>query len=155
MISDVQNKMGRGLPINSLLILLMLKQERRADLKRLTKELHLTEARLKGSIERLIEAGLVETIGNGRGRAYMLSSKVYKVGDNSIGYVRQNDIERIRYEELTLQLAKKQGYVTRKNVTELLHVSEPQAYRLLAELAQKGKIELSGKGRYSKYLIQK
>lgn len=85
----------------------------------------------------------------------MLSSKVYKVGDNSIGYVRQNDIERIRYEELTLQLAKKQGYVTRKNVTDLLHVSEPQAYRLLAELAQKGMLELSGKGRYSKYLIQK
>ena len=155
MISDVQNKMGRGLPINSLLILLMLKQERRADLKRLAKELHLTEVRLKGSIERLIETGLVEAIGSGRGRAYMLSSKVYKVGDNSIGYVRQNDIERIRHEELTLQLAKKQGYVTRKNVTELLHVSEPQAYRLLAELAQKGKLELSGKGRYSKYLIQK
>lgn len=155
MISDVQNKMGRSLPIYSLLILLILKQERRSGLKLLSKELHLSEARLKGSIERLIEAGLVEAMGNGRGRAYMLSSKVYKVSDNSISYVGQNDIDSIRHEELALKLVKKQGYVTRKNITELLNISEPQAYRLLAALAQKGRLELFGKGRYSKYIIKK
>jgi ATP-dependent DNA helicase RecG len=85
----------------------------------------------------------------------MLSSKVYKWSDNSIGYVRQNDIDSIRHEELALKLAKKQGYVTRKNIAELFHVSEPQAYRLLAALTQKGDLELFGKGRYSKYIIQK
>ena len=57
---------------------------------------------------------------NGRVCAYILSAKVYKVSDNFIGYVRQNDIESIRYEELALKLTKKQGYITRNN-TRLTH----------------------------------
>lgn len=97
----------------------------------------MTEARIKASVERLIEAGLIEAIGTGRSRSYILSSKVYKISNNSIGYVMQKDIDSIRHEELALQLVKKQGYITRKYVIDLFRINEPQAYRLLAALAQK------------------
>lgn len=151
MVTELQTKMGRGLPIQSLLILSVMRDERRVDIPRLVESLHTTESRIKSSIERLIEAGLVEAIGSGRSRRYILSSKVYKASGDSIGYVRQKYIDPIRFEELILQLAKKQGYITRKNVIELLHVTEPQAYRLLSSISTKGKLRLEGKGRYSKY----
>lgn len=47
------------------------------------------------------------------------------------------------------------SYITRKNLTELLHINEPQAYRLLSALSKKGKLELVGKGRLAKYIMKK
>ena len=55
-----------------------------------------------------------------------------------VGYVRQTGIDSVKYEELVLKLANKQGgCVTRDNVCELLNVSESQAYRLLKKLVEK------------------
>lgn len=93
MISNEQNRIGRSLPINSLLILSFLRQERRLDIHRITKITHLDEFRARASIERLTEAGLVEARGSNRGRYYILSSKVYSDSKNLVGYIRQTDIE--------------------------------------------------------------
>lgn len=43
----------------------------------------------KANIEKLVERGLVEANGNGKSRMYMLSAKVYREQENSVGYVRQ------------------------------------------------------------------
>ena len=83
----------------------------------------------------------------------MLSSRVYKKDDNVIGYIRQTDIDQLRYEELIIKLAKEQGYVTRRNVAELLNLSPPQAYRIILKLKEKGLLELKGKGRHAKYIL--
>jgi ATP-dependent DNA helicase RecG len=155
MISDEQNRLGRSLPINSLLVLSSLRQERRLNIERIAEITNLNENRAKAVAERLAEAGLVEASGNNRGRFYILSSKIYKDNNNLIGYVRQTDIDKLRYPELIMKLTKKQGYITRKNVAELLHIAEPQAYRLLKKLADEDKIVLEGKGRHSKYILSK
>ena len=103
-------------------------------------------------MEKLIESGLVEATGNGKSRAYILSAKVYKEQDNVVGYVRQTGIDSVKYEELVLKLAKQQGgHVTRENVSELPNISNSQAYRVLKKLSDKGKLELVGKGRTSRY----
>lgn len=153
MISDEENRMGRMLPINSLLILSVLRLQRRASLREIADEIHVSETRTKANVEKLLESGLVEANGNGRGRTYMLSAKVYREQDNSVGYVRQTGIEQLRYEELILKLAKQQGYVTRENVRELLNLNYNQAYRVLKGLSKKGKLYLTGKGRAAKYKI--
>ena len=62
---------------------------------------------MKVVLETLVESGLVETLGNGRGRNYMLSSKAYGA-DNAAAYVRQKGIDEIRYPELVMELARKQ-----------------------------------------------
>ena len=107
---------------------------------------------MKVGVESLVESGLVEAKGFGRGRYYQLSPKVYKKNDNAVGYVRQTDIEKMRYEELVLKLVDEQGYITRANAVELFHLSPPQAYRVLQKLNENGKIKLVGKGKSAKYI---
>lgn len=154
MISNEENRTGRPLPIYSLLILSALQNEIRLDTHRLSEIINITKSRIKLNIERLIENGLIEAVGSGKSRAYILSAKVYREGDNAVGYVRQTGIDSIKYEELVLKLAREQkGVITRENVIELLNVSASQAYRILKKLACSGKLSLEGKGRGSKYKL--
>ena len=50
----------------------------------------------------------------------------------------------MRYKELILKLAKTKQIITRKDVIELLHVSGPQAYRLLKKLVDEGSLRCEG-----------
>mgnify|MGYP004628458133 CR=1 FL=1 len=52
-----------------------------------------------------------------------------------------------------MQLAQAKGEVTRADVVELLHVTPPQAYRILQKLKDVGKLSLKGKGAGAKYHI--
>lgn len=77
-----------------------------------TVEVNIGETKVKSIVESLIESALVEASGSGRGRYYMLGSKVYKESDDVIGYVRQTGIDKLKYQELILKLEKTQGHVT-------------------------------------------
>lgn len=155
MLSNEENKIGRMLPINSLMILSTLQSQKRVSLNELVQTIHISESRTKANIEKLIESGLVEASGNGNTRVYMLSAKVYKVRGNVIGYVRQTGIDKLKYEELVLKLTKQQGYVAREDVIELLGVSTDQAYRILKGLVNSDKLELIKQGAKSKYIFKK
>lgn len=72
---------------------------------------------------------------------------------NMVAYVRQKDIEPIRYQEVKIQFTKQQGFIKRSDVVELLHVTKLQAYRLLSKLADEGALKLEGKGAGAKYII--
>jgi ATP-dependent DNA helicase RecG len=153
MLADEQQRIGRSLSIHALMVLNSLKHLHRASVHDLTEEISIEETKVKNIIESLTEAGLVEAAGTGKGRYYILSSKVYRGADNTVGYVRQTGIDKLRYSELVLKLAKTQGYVTRGNVAELLHITPPQAYRILGSLAAENKLKLDGKGKYAKYVL--
>ena len=157
MISNEENRLGRSLPINSLLILSALQSLRRASLHELAEKTHIIEVRVKANVEKLLEAGLVDAIGNTTARTYLLSSKVYREQENMVGYVRQTGIDLIKYEELVLKLAVNQnGIVTRDNVVDLLGINTAQAYRVLKKISENGKLKLVGHGRASHYeLISK
>lgn len=154
MIAEEENRRGRMLPINSLLILSALRTQRRASIGELAQAVHISEARTKANVEQLLESGLVEANGSGRVRAYILSAKIYREQDNMAGYVRQTGIDELKFEELVMKLAKQQRYVTRSNVSELLNISDSHAYRVLKKLADKGELMLIGKGRTSKYQLK-
>ena len=136
------------MPVNSLLVLNALKQNRRMSLGEILEVCCIPEAKLKATLERLNEAGMVEAIGSGKGRAYVLSAKSYK---NTVQYVRQTDIDALRYKELIIKLARAKRVVTRKDVVELLHVSGPQAYRLLKKLVDEGSLRCEGNRNTAKY----
>jgi ATP-dependent DNA helicase RecG len=153
MLNDHHVKTGKTLPVRALLVLNYLKQVHRATAKELSQALHENETRAKAVVEQLLEAGLVEAAGTGRGRDYHLSSKVYKAQDASIAYVRQTKVDLIRHEEMILKLAQEQETVTRKDVVELLSMSPPQAYRALQRLVKTGKLRMSGERRTTRYYL--
>lgn len=152
MISNEENRLGRSLPINSLLVLSALQNQRRLTIAEIVEVTNIGEIRAKAVVEKLVEAGLVEASGNNKSRFYMLSSKVYKEQDNIVGYVRQTGIDAVKYEAWIMELLQKQGgKITRENVVELLNVTPPQAYRLLKKMSDKGRIKLIGSGRSAYY----
>lgn len=152
MISNEENRLGRSLPINSLLILSALQSQRRLTIAEIAEVTNIGEIRAKAVAEKLVEAGLVDASGNNKARFYILSSKVYKEKDNIVGYVRQTGIDAVKYEAWIMELIQKQGgKITRDNVVELLNVTPPQAYRLLKKMSDKGRIKLVGNGRSAYY----
>ena len=148
-----QEKMNRDFTIYELLILNLLKTHHRFSLKELVEATGVPGFKLQGTIEALVENGMIEAIGQSKTHYYVLSANVYKKQQNTIGYVRQTDIDKIRYNELILKLAKKKGSVTRADVSELLHISPAQAYRLLSKLKKNGKLHLVGSGKIAHYTL--
>lgn len=155
MIADEQDKQGKLLPINALLILSCINNERRITINRLKELIHISESKIKAVVERLVESGLVEASGQGKNRFYMLSANVYSSNKNMTGYVRQSSIDEVRYEELILKLAKRsESGIARKEVCELLNVSKDQAYRLLKRMVENNELKTIGKGISTKYVIK-
>ena len=151
MVSEEQQRLGRSLPIHLLLALDAVKQLHRASVQDVAERTHTDESRVRVVLENLVESGLVERLGNGRGRYYIMSSKYSKETNSTVGYVRNRDIDALRHQELVMQLAQTKGEVTRADVVELLHVTPPQAYRILQKLKDAGQLSLEGKGAGAKY----
>lgn len=154
LISDETNRLGRPLSLNTLLVLNLLKDLPRSTVGQLSDAVYLSEVAIKTILDASIESGIVEAFGSGRGRTYILSPKVYRTKEQKMGYVRQVDIDASRYQELILNMAKTNPYISRADVIQLLHVDEGKAYRLLKELVQQGALELVNKGRYAKYKLK-
>ena len=153
MISEEQQRLGHPLPIYALLVLNILKQMHQAALREIAEALKRDESRIKAVVEALVESGLVEAIGNGRGRNYMLSPKAYG-RENTAAYIRQKGIDELRYEELVLELARKQKSIKRADVIALLHVSPAKAFRILQRLVKNQKLTLQGKGAGAYYTLE-
>lgn len=141
LITEEQQKTGEPVSLNALFVLNSLKHNHRMSLGEISAECNIPETKLRPTLERLIEGGIVDGIGSGRGRAYVLSAKTYK---DPAQYVRQTDIDVIRYSELVMKLAHTKEYITRKDVVDLLHISGPQAYRLLKKLEKNKQLTHSG-----------
>ena len=151
LVSSEQNRLGRPLSLNTLLVLNVLKDMPRSNLTDLAEAVNLSEIATKAILDTSIECGIVDIYGSGRNRTYILSPKVYSTKSKRIGYVRQVDIDETRYPELIINLAKTNEFISRADVVQLLHVDNNKAYRLLKSLADQGVLEPINKGRYAKY----
>lgn len=150
---EEREKHKREFTIYELLILNLLRAKHRMMHQELAGAAGVPVYKLSSTLETLVEAGLVEAMGKGQVRHYMLSARVYGSQKNVMGYVRQTDIDAIRFPELIEKLAKKQGSVTRADVAELLHLSPSQAYHQLDKLKKQGRLVLKGRGKTAHYCL--
>ncbi len=151
MILDHEGKTGTAMPIDSLIILSRLRYERRLTTSDLTTDTQKSEQATRMALEKLVEAGLVEAHGTGRGRTYTLSAKVYQHSGQKAAYVRQAGFDPIQQEQMVLAYIDKHGAIKRAEVAELCRLSLPQAYHLLKKLEKQGKVKQFGNMRYSVY----
>ena len=152
LIADEQERQGKPLSIYTLMILSVLKYERRSTVYRIVELTNLSENKVRSAIESMLELGLIEAAGKGKERTYILGKKIYRENKKTIQYVRQTDIDSMRYQELVMKLAETQaGIITKQDVIELLKVSPSQAYAVIKELQKMGKLELLCGGKYAKY----
>ena len=78
MISNEQNRTLVALPINSLLVLNELKRTTKASISELSNSIHVNESKIKITVEKLVESGLIESTGIGKTKYYILSVNLYK-----------------------------------------------------------------------------
>ena len=151
MISNEQIRLGRPLPINTLLVINMLKDAPRSSIDQVATAANLPESIVKVILEKAVEAGLVEAYGNGKNRCFILSHELYKGKEQSFGYVLQKDIDKKRYLELIKSIAYENQFISKADVVNLLHVSGNQALYLIKKLVKSKELRVVQKGRYAKY----
>lgn len=146
-----EERTGRAMPLDSLIILSRLRQERRLTTNDLAPSIQKTEQEARAALEKLAEAGLVEAHGGGRARVYTLSAKIYRNTGQKAAYIRQAGFDPIQQEQMVLSYITKHGSIKRADVAELCRLSLPQAYHLLKRLKDEGKVVQHGVKRHAYY----
>ena len=153
MVIDAEESRGEALPIDSLIALSCLKMERRISSGELAEAIQKDRSEAKATLERLVEAGLVEPHGRTRAQTYMLAAGVYTSLGQKVEYTRQVGFDAIQQEQMVLGLARDHGSVQRADVMVICRLSGDQASRLLKRLVNQGKLVASGKKRWTRYAL--
>ena len=146
-----ENREGRPLTLDDLLLLNHLWLERQVVTADAAPLLQRPEVDARARLQHLVETGLVEARGEGKGRLWHLSADTYRrLGDTS-AYVRQRGFEPIQQEQMVLQYVDKHGRITRREAAELCKLGLDQASRLLKRLVERQEIRMHGSKRGAWY----
>lgn len=151
MIITEEERLQRTMPVDALIALSVLKTERHATMVLLSSKIQKSTSDTKAIIEWLIELGMVEGVGNGSARRYMLSSKVYSATNNKAGYTRQRGWDTLQEKELIIAHLKRYKKISREGIVELCRCTPNHASWLLRQLVSEGVIVLKGSGRNAHY----
>lgn len=144
---------GAALPIDSLIVLAALREQKRLGVAALAEHIHRDQTQARRTLEHLVEAGLIEAHGNTRNRSYTLSAEVYRAKGGQVAYTRQAGFSRLQHEQMVLSHVRHHGRIQRKEVVELCHLTEDQAAKLLKRLSIEGKLQKHGAKRGSYYTL--
>jgi len=150
MVVEQEDKLG-NMPIDSLIILSRLREERRLTTADLAPSIQKPEASVRATLEKLVETGLLESHGAGRGRTYTLSAALYQKAGKKAEYIRQAGFAPIQQEQMVLNYIDKHGSIKRADAADLCHISPFQASRLLKRLTNNGLIKSIGQGKGTRY----
>ena len=146
-----QDKADTPLSLDELLTLNQLQHARRVDAPTIGRLTQRGEEHARAVLERLVDRGLIEPRGEGRGRVYHLSAALYRRLGEAAGYVRAHGFDPIRQAAMIMEYVAAHRRITRREAAELCSLGEDQASRLLRRLAAEGKLKLRGKGRGAFY----
>ena len=136
-----ESQAGHVLALDELLLLNHLWSERQITTTEAARLVQKSEAEARSRLQRLVEAGLVESRGERKGRIWHLSAAAYRRLGHPVAYVRQRGFEPLQQEQMVLQYVEKHGSIDRGEVADLCHLGPMQAYRLLKKLEKTGKIK--------------
>ena len=114
-ILEEEARRNKELPVDSLIVLAALREQRRASSEQLAAFVQKEPARITGTIEALVETGLLQAHGAGRGRTYTLSPNLYGLLGEQTEYIQQAGFDRLQQEQLILGFIAQNGSITRKD----------------------------------------
>ena len=150
MVVEQEDKLGT-MPIDSLIILSRLREERRLTTTDLAPSVQKQEANVRATLEKLVETGFLEPHGTGRGRSYILSARMYQKAGQRAEYIRQAGFDSIQQEQMVLNFIKAHGTIKRADVIELCRLTKDQSAKLLTQLAHEKMIHKHGDRRGTYY----
>ena len=146
-----QQRHGQSMGLLCLLVLNLLHDQRKLTVEQLSEQLQRDPTLVRRHVEQLLESGLVASQGQGRGRAYTLSQRVYAAFDREDAYQFQATLRPEEIDRRILDLATGLKTLRRKDVMEALGgLDERQASYALKRLCVQGRLIPfgSGKGRH-------
>lgn len=147
-----ESQAQRPLSLDDLLLLNNLWQDRRLTTEAAARVIQKPESEARGRLQRLVEVGMVEARGEGKGRTWHLSAATYRRLGEKAAYVRQRGFEPLQQEQMVIQYVEKHGSISRSEVAELCQIDAMQAYRLLKRLEKRGRIRrISGSTKGARY----
>ncbi len=152
MILAHEEKTGGALPVESLIILSSLRDGRRLTSANLASAAQKPEAAVRSAVERLMESGVAEAHGSGRGRTYTLSAKMYQHAGEKAEYIRQSGFTAIQQEQMVLSYIDAHDSIKRAEVAELCRIGLYQATRLLKKMVASQNVIVKGIGRGTYYI---
>lgn len=150
MVVEQHDKLGDPL-VEPLIVLARLKDERRLTTSDLAPLLQKSESQARIILEKLLETGLIEAHGTGRGRSYTFSAEVYRRSDQKSAYVRHAGFDPIQQEQMVLKFIQAHGQIKRADVMDLCHLDRNSAYRLLTRMKESSQIKQIGEQKGAVY----
>lgn len=150
-----ESQHGRTLKLDELLVLNQLWHERRCTSAEAAQLIQKSDAEARIVLLGLVERGLVEARGDGKGRSYHLAAAIYrKLGDKS-AYIHQRGFEPIQQDQMVLQYLATHGKIARRDIADLCKISPGQARTVISRLLKLGKIVKAGNKRGSFYELKR
>ena len=103
-------------------------------------------------VEWLVELGMIEGVGNGNARRYMLSSKVYAISGNETGYTRQRGMTTLQEMGMIERHIENFGKISRAEAAELCKCDRNHAYYILRKMTEEGRATVIKMGKSSYYI---
>ena len=151
MVLDAEERRGSALPIDSLIALSCLREQRRLSTEELAAAIQKDVGPARTTLEALVEAGLAEPQGRARGRTYTLAARLYTMLGEQTEYTRQSGFDDIQQEQMVLKFVAQHGSMKRPDVVRLCQLSDDQATRLLQKMVRDGKLQAHGLRRWTRY----
>ena len=118
----------------------------------LVDQLAMSPVVVRNATTSLIEAGVLESRGNGRARRFHLAPTFYALSEDKAAYVRVRPVAPLQQEQMVLEYVGAYGSISRAQAADLCHVSPTAARSLLKRLTSEGKLELRGQRRGAHYV---
>ena len=152
MLVNEEQRINKLMPVDALIVLSSLKKDRRASLAELAHRIQKREEDARFTVEWLVELGVIEGVGNGKARRYMLSSKVYALSGNEAAYTRQRGMTTLQEMDLIDRQINQFGRISRAKAAELCKCDLNHAYYLLRKMTDEGRVIAIKQGKFSYYV---
>ncbi len=153
MVLEAEQTRGRELPVDSLIALSCLHEERRVTATDLAAVVQKDRSAAKQTLEALVESGLANAQGKTKGRSYTLAAQVYATMGKQAEYTRQAGFDAIQQVQMVLSFVQQHKELRRPDVVALCHLTEDQATRLLRRMVEDGQLKPLGERRWRRYVL--
>jgi ATP-dependent DNA helicase RecG len=151
MVLHEEARQNGALPVETLLVLTSLREARRLSAAEMGTHLQCAAAQALKLMEPLVESGLIQAHGVGRGRQYTLSPQVYKQLGQGAEYAQQAGFDELQQVELIRNLVRQQTSIKREDVIALCRLSPRQATHRLDQMVESGILARLGQKRGTYY----
>ncbi|WP_420625583.1 RNA-binding domain-containing protein [Candidatus Poriferisodalis sp.] len=142
---------NNALNLQTLQVLHEVRAEGRITSVRAGELLHIPAEGARSVLNALVERGLLEARGDGKGRTYHLAAELYRQLGEPAAYVRTRGFDLIQQEQMVLTYVAEHGSIGRAEAAELCRLGPDQASRLLRRMVAAQALQMTGARRTARY----